>query len=290
MTELDASATGRTLDVDGDRIHYHDVGDGEPLVIQQAFGPLAGTTAWLTYHKVIAGLSARYRCILLDFPNFGRSSPVLFQEPVHDLYVRNTFAVMDALRIDAARVLGISTGGTVALDMALHSPERVTKVVVGGCNASTGGDPGILAPSPCEVLRLFEENQGEPADRGKIRRLLRALVHDHGLVEEMVIDALYDWRIREPEHAATWARSVSVPHSNLGELHTIGIPALVVHGRHDRMVSLEQALLLSSYLPSADLVVLDNCGHWPPFERPGDFLRFVLPFLADDPVPVCGSP
>ncbi|QXJ26589.1 alpha/beta fold hydrolase [Actinomadura graeca] len=246
----------------------------------QAFGPLPGTTAWLTYHRVVGTLAATYRCILIDYPNFGRSSPVVFDEPVHDLYARTTFAVMDALGIPSAPVMGVSTGGTVALTMALTAPDRVRALVIGSCEASTGGDPPLLAPFPSEVHRLFEDCQSGLPDPGRIRRLLTGIVHDPALVTDELVTAMHDLRVSEPEHALAWARSRSVPHTNLAALATLAdIPALVLHGRHDRMVPLEQALRFLGHLPKADLVVLNECGHWPTVERPDAYLDHARTFL-----------
>jgi 2-hydroxy-6-oxonona-2,4-dienedioate hydrolase len=44
----------------------------------------------------------------------------------------------------------------------------------------------------------------------------------------------------------------------------------IAHGRFDRMVTVEQALLLMGYMPQADLVILNRCGHWARYERPDD--------------------
>lgn len=280
MTALSEQDSRRTIDVDGAAVHYHDVGSGDPLVIHQAFGPLPGTTAWLTYHRILEDLSADHRCIVVDYPNFGRSSPREFHEPVHDLYVRNTLAILDELCLDTVTLLGVSTGGTVALDMAMTAPERVDRLVVGGCSASTGGDPYLLTPAPTEVGRLFDECQSGPPDKDRIARLLTAIVHDPSLIGDDLVEQMYRWRVNEPEHSRAWNRSTIVPRSNLHSLATITAPTLVVHGRHDRMVPLEGALMLLGYLPRADLVVLDNCGHWPPFERPHGFLTAVRAFLA----------
>lgn len=280
MTAISEQASRRTIDVDGTTVHYHDLGSGDPLVIHQAFGPLPGTTSWLTYHRILEDLSADHRCILVDYPNFGRSSPREFHEPVHDLYVRNTLAILDELGLDTVTLLGVSTGGTVALDMAMTAPERVKRLVVGGCSASTGGDPYLLAPAPTEVGRLFDECQSRPADKDRIARLLTAIVHDPELIGDDLVERMYRWRVSEPEHSQAWNRSTIVPRSNLHALAGITVPTLVVHGRHDRMVPLEGALMLLGYLPRADLVVLDNCGHWPPFERPHGFLTAVRAFLA----------
>ncbi|MCU1645762.1 MAG: bphD 1 [Nocardia sp.] len=279
--ELSEQSSSRTVEVEGSTVHFHDVGSGPPLVIQQAFGPLPGTTAWLTYHRILADLAVDHRCILLDYPNFGRSSAREFHEPVHDLYVRNTLAVLDELGLGAVTVLGVSTGGTVALDLAMTAPERVSRLIVGGCSASTGGDPYLLAPAPTEVGRLFGECQSGPADLDRIARLLRAIVYDAKLIGDDLVEQLYAWRIREPEHAEAWSRSTIVARSNLQALSRITVPTLVVHGRSDRMVPLEGALMLLGYLPTADLVVLNNCGHWPPFERPREFVAAVRAFLGN---------
>ena len=280
MTALSEQDSRCTIEVDGSAVHFHDVGDGEPLVIHQAFGPLPGTTAWLTYHRILEDLSSDHRCILVDYPNFGRSSPREFHEPVHDLYVRNTVAILDELALDTVTLLGVSTGGTVALDMAMTVPERVNRLIVGGCSASSGGDPYLLTPAPTEVSRLFDECQSRPPDRDRIARLLNAIVHDTDLIDDELVDHILRWRVGEPEHEQAWNRSTLVPRSNLHALSGITVPSLIVHGRYDRMVPLEGALMLLGYLPRADLVVLNNCGHWPPFERPRDFLAAVRAFLA----------
>ncbi|TYB41253.1 alpha/beta fold hydrolase [Actinomadura chibensis] len=258
--------------------------------MQQAFGPLPGTTAWLTYHKVVDRFAARYRCVLMDYPNFGRSEPRVFDEPVHDLYARNTFAVMDALGLPSAPVMGVSTGGTVALTMALTAPERVDALVIGSCEASTGGDPYLLAPFPSEVHRLFEDCQSNPADPDRIRRLLTSIVFDPASVTDELVTAMHRLRVAEPEHSLAWARSRSVPHTNLAALTALAdIPTLLLHGRHDRMVPLEQALRLLGHLPSADLVVLNECGHWPTVERPDTYVRAASSFLGGLPTRRTGT-
>ncbi|MBY4383818.1 alpha/beta fold hydrolase [Rhodococcus fascians] len=269
----------RTLNVGDDEVRFHDVGTGPPLIMSQAFGPLPGTTAWLTYSRVLSALSAHFRCIVIDHPNFGRSSPKVFHEPFHDVCARNAFAIMDNLGIGAASHLGVSMGATVAIDMALAQPDRVNKLVLGSCHASSGGDPYALSPFPSEGMRLWTENQGGGPDRDAIRRLLRALVFDPEHISEELVQEMYLLRLQEPAHADAMNASTPAPHSNLGDLHKIDVPTLIVHGRHDRLVPVEQALLLTGYLTTAELVILNRCGHWPPFERPDAYLATVLPFL-----------
>lgn len=278
---FDEEQSSRKLELAGSLIHYHDIGSGEPLLLLPAYGPLPGTTGWLTFAKVVDNLAERYRCIIIDYHNFGRSSPQVFEEPAHDLFVRQALAVLDHLGIGCCKVVGTSTGGTVALDLALAEPNRVSRMVIGACEASTGGDPYLLAPWPSEVGRLSGEYQAAAPDRDRLRRLLDSIVYDGSLIDDALVSAMLDWRLREPEHAEAWIRSRSIPAGKLDQLKEITIPVRILHGRFDRMVPVEGAIRLMNYLPAPDLVILNRCGHWPAFERPAEFTRQVLAFLNE---------
>jgi 2-hydroxy-6-oxonona-2,4-dienedioate hydrolase len=86
-------------------------------------------------------------------------------------------------------------------------------------------------------------------------------------------------RLAHPDHAEARRRSVSTPHSNLLELVNVTVPTLIVHGRFDRMVPYEQALMLLNYIESSNLVLLNRCGHWTQYEQPAEFTSHVLRFL-----------
>jgi 2-hydroxy-6-oxonona-2,4-dienedioate hydrolase len=260
-------------------VHYLDVGEGPPLLLISAWGPQPGVTGWLTYRDVLPALTSRYRCLVVDLPNFGLTGPVVFREPVHDVAARAAFAVLDAAGVETVAVIGTSMGATTALDMALAKPDRVRALVIGACHASTGGDPYLLTPFPSQASVAFRDLLAEPDDRGALYRLLRSLVHDESLVTGEFVDEMLAFRAEHADHLAAVRQSVSVPHSNVASLASLTMPVLVIHGRFDRMVPFEQGLMIVSYLPQADIVVLNACGHWPPFERPDDFARYVQAFL-----------
>jgi pimeloyl-ACP methyl ester carboxylesterase len=204
----------------------------------------------------------------------------VFSEPAHDVAARAAFAVLDAVGIDAVPVIGTSMGATTALDMALARPDRVRALVIGACHASTGGDPYLLAPFPSESGIAFQDLLAEPEDRGALRRLLRSLIYDSSLVTSEFVDEVMAFRAAHADHLDAVLQSVSVPHSNVTSLASLTMPVLVIHGRFDRMVPFEQGLMIVSHVPQADIVVLNACGHWPPFERPDDFARHVQTFLG----------
>jgi pimeloyl-ACP methyl ester carboxylesterase len=275
---LTEEGTSRTIkDSKGMTIHYHDIGEGEPVVFIHSYGP--GSTAWITWHKVVGEFAKHFRCILMDMVNFGRSGPEVFNEPGHSVQSRAARELMDALNIPSAMFVGNSMGGTSAIVEAIEAPERVKKIVVGGSHASTGGDPYIIANFPSEGSLSTRETSANPT-RENFVRYLKTHIYDQDLATDPeLLDYVMGVYNGAGEHRAASAKSVGVPHSNLGFLSEIKVPVKVVHGRFDRMVTVEQALMLIGYMPQADLAVLNRCGHWAPFERPDAYIEQVLPFL-----------
>jgi pimeloyl-ACP methyl ester carboxylesterase len=278
MSEITEAATHHVIDVKGMTISYHDLGEGDPLLLLPFWGPQPGLTAWLALHKVLPTLAARYRCIAMDLPNYGRTGPVTYNEPVHDVIARHALALLDHLGIEQFNAVGTSVGATTCLDIAIAEPTRVRKLVIGSCHASTGGDPYLLAPFPSEAslaMRAFVANP----DETRLRRVLSCCVHDEALLDDTLVEQIAANRAAAPDHVEALAKSYSVPHSNLSLLDNVKVQTMILHGRFDRMVPCEQGLMLLNYIPSADLAILNNCGHWPPYEVPGEWLSHVQRFL-----------
>jgi pimeloyl-ACP methyl ester carboxylesterase len=277
---LPPEGVAHTIDTPEGPVYYLEAGTGEPLLLVSAWGPTPGATAWLAYRDVLAVLSKSYRCVVVELSNYGHTGPVTFHEPAHDVCVRAVVRVLDHLGLARVTAIGTSMGATTCLDLALQHPERVERLVVGACHASTGGDPYVLAPFPGEAMRLHRESQADPLNREKLERFLRALWYDEGNVTPELVGELLAFRAEHMDHWRASVDSVSVPHSNVVALPTITAPTLVIHGRFDRMVPFEQALMIMSYMPNADVVILNECGHWPPMERPDAFASLVLDFLV----------
>lgn len=277
---LPPSEVAHTFQTEEGTLHYQDLGEGPPVLFIHSFGPQPGVTAWMIYHEVLQRLALSRRCIALDMPNFGLSGPVVYSEPFHDVVVRSALRLLDRLDLDRIPVVGSSMGATVALDLALQEPDRVSGLIVGACHASTGGDPYLMAAFPSEVQRLYDEAQRDPTNMDLTRRLLRAIVYDQSQLDEAAIGQIQEFRESRPDHWAAVSSSTSHAHSNLNVLSTIDVPVHIVHGRFDRMVPFEQALMIMSYLNQADVSILNRCGHWPPFERPLEFTGIVESWLA----------
>jgi pimeloyl-ACP methyl ester carboxylesterase len=277
---LTEEGTGKSfIDDAGMPIHYHDIGEGEPIIFLHTWGP--GSTSWLTWHKVIGEFSKHFRCLLMDMVNYGKTGPLVYNEPGHSVQSRTARKLMDHLGIASAMFVGVSMGGTTCLVSAIEDPKRVKKIVLGGSHASTGGDPYIIANFPSEGSLAARAAYGN-GTRENLTRYLKTHIWDQDMATDTeLVDYTYNQWNNHPDHVAAQQASKSVNHSNLGLLETIKVPVKVVHGRFDRMVTVEQALMLIGYMPQADLVVLNRCGHWAPYERPEAYLANVLPFLLE---------
>jgi pimeloyl-ACP methyl ester carboxylesterase len=273
---LTEAETSRTIEAGGMTVHYHDVGAGEPVMFLHSYGP--GTTAWITFHKVVGAFAQHFRCILMDLPNFSRTGPIVYREGVHAVQARTAVALMDALGIPRAHFVGNSQGGQSSMVVAISYPDRIGKLVMGGSHIGTGGDRYLMANRPSEGSRATREAQAAPT-RANIARYLRVHIDDEALVTDELIDYIHRAHTWSPAFEEARRRSESLPHDYAPALAGIAAPVLLVHGRYDRMVAFEVSIAILNHVADSRLILLNNCGHWPPFEQPDEYTAHVLSFL-----------
>src|SRR3989442_7435843 len=214
-TGLTEAGTSKTVQAGGMTVHYHDIGTGEPVLFLHSYGP--GTTAWITFHKVVGALSQHFRCILMDLPNFSKTGPIVYKEGVHAVQARTAVALLDALGIRRAHFVGSSQGGQSSMVVAMTHPDRVSKFVMGGSHIGTGGDRYLRANRPSEGSRATREALANPT-RENIRRYLRVHIDDETLVTDELVDYIHPAHTRSPAFDETRPQSVSVPHHYKPEL------------------------------------------------------------------------
>jgi pimeloyl-ACP methyl ester carboxylesterase len=249
------------------RISTLEAGTGDPIV---ALHGLGATKASLL--PTVAALADRFRVIALDLPGFGDSDKPLGAPYDARFFARAVLALLDELGLERGHLVGNSLGGRVALEVAIHAPDRVDRL-------------GLLAPSMAwrkerswaTLLRFVRPELGaiQPAPRGVVEAIVDRVVPGGGDgwaaagVDEF-LRAYTTRRGRAAFYAAARQIYLEEPEGEDGfwpRLRTLERPALFVWGRQDSIVPLGFARHVTEAVPSAEHLELD-CGHVPQLERP----------------------
>jgi pimeloyl-ACP methyl ester carboxylesterase len=139
---------------DGVKLHYEEVGSGAPLIFVHEF---AGD--WRSWEPQLRHFGRRYRCIAYNARGFTPSDvPDDVEKYSQDRARDDIKAVMDALKIDKAHIIGLSMGGFATLHFGFTYPERVLSLVIGGCGYGASADKRAQFAEETEAAaRRFEE-------------------------------------------------------------------------------------------------------------------------------------
>lgn len=256
-------------------VHIEQAGKGEPVILLHGFG--ASTYSW---RNVMPALAARFHVIAIDLNGFGYTQrPRAFEsytrEGQEDLVLR----VMDALGIESSHLMGHSYGGGLSLFIASRHPERVRSLVLVDSSAPTyANDRRSRAASLKPLLALYLRSV--VLRPNTVRKALRHSFHDDSLVTPELVHEYYE-RLRV-EGVVDAYHGLTAPVRTRPEpvvLEKIGMPALVVWGAEDELISAESGRRAAERMPNAEFALMEGVGHVPMEEKPEELLRIVLPFL-----------
>ena len=254
-------------------------GRGEPVLFMHGLGATKAS-----FLPSIAALADRHRCIAMDLPGFGDSDKPIFAPYDAEFFGRWGIAVLDALEIDRAHVVGHSLGGRAAIEFGLQRPDRVTRLV-------------LMMPS----LAWRRSRPWAPW-----LRLVRPELGVLQLTPRLFVERFLDWLL--PDDASEWAaagkdeflRSFMTPAGRAAfyaaarqiyleepdgprgfwsRLSGLAMPSLFIWGKKDRLVPLAFQRHVSAILPTSRHLELD-CGHVPQLERPREVHAAIRRFLG----------
>jgi 4,5:9,10-diseco-3-hydroxy-5,9,17-trioxoandrosta-1(10),2-diene-4-oate hydrolase len=269
--------TGRFVDANGLKIHYHDLGRGAPVILIHGGGPGAG--GWSNYSRNIEPLAERFRTIVIDLPGYGQSEKKAATGSVFEFMSDAVCGLMDKIGIEKASFIGNSLGGGTSLKFALRFPDRTERLVLMG---PAGGLPVFTAVSEgAKHLRAYYTGAGPSYE--KLKNFIEYLVHDISKVPDALIRQRFEIS-NDPEIVANPPLKMlgRLPADELWRDRLSGLPhkTLLIWGREDRTVTLDASFVLLRALPNAQLHVFPNCGHWAQWERAEEFNSLVADFLA----------
>ena len=291
VSEL-AGPDARFVDAAGVRLHVATAGppadpaaeDATAFVLLHGFG--SGTFTW---RAVQGGLAALGPVVAYDRPGFGltpRPLPGSWPRGANPYtlgaQVDQTVAVMDALGLDRAVLVGHSSGAVVALATALAHPERVSGLVlVDAAYYRQGGPPGWAR----WLLRTPQADRLGPVIMRQFAGTTGTTFLENSWADPSRIDDATRAAYREPLQADDWDRGLwevskaaRPAHLDLGR---IAVPTLVVTGADDAIVPPADDRRLAADMGGAPLRSLPDCGHVPQEECPQAFLDAVAGWVKD---------
>lgn len=253
--------------------NYHDVGSGETVLLIHGSGP--GVSAWANWRLSLPALSQRFRVLAPDMAGFGFSErPANYQYSMQN-WVAQAVGVLDALNIQQASVVGNSFGGALALALAIHHPERVKKLVL-------MGSVGV----PFKITEGLDRVWGYEPSLDAMKGLLDIFAYNRALVTDELAELRYQASIRPgfqesfsamfPAPRQRWVDAMS---SSLADIRALPHPTLIIHGRDDKVIPLQNAYDLLDLIERSELHVFGQCGHWTQIEHAASFNQLVAEFL-----------
>jgi 2-hydroxymuconate-semialdehyde hydrolase/2-hydroxy-6-oxo-octa-2,4-dienoate hydrolase len=264
----------RTIDAAGIQTSYLEAGAGDPIVMLHGSGP--GVSGMANWRHNIGALSRRFRVLAPDIVGFGATKRP--DDIVYSLrtWTDHVWAFLDAHDIEKTAIVGNSLGGRIALQMATDRPDRITKMVLMGAPGV-----GMTLTEGLAALRAYQPSHDA------MRDLLRNyFAVDPAMITDDLVAIRYEASIADGAYEAYRAMFFDPRHagSELGitedEVRAITTPALLVHGREDKVVPMQVSVTMLGLLPNADLHVFSACGHWTQIERADEFSALISDYLS----------
>lgn len=234
--------------VNGIQMYYAVFGKGDPVLL--IHGGLGHADIWASQ---VATLSRTHKVIVADSRGHGRSTRTA--EPFgYDLMASDYLALLDHLKIDKTALVGWSDGGIIGIDIALHHPERLTKVFAQAANVTTDGvDPGVLTN---KTFAAYIDRSGR--DYKKLSKTPDEYDAFVGQISKM-------W-----ETQPNWSKE---------ELAKITTPIAVVAGDHDEAILRKHTDYMASVIPGAKEIILPNASHFAMLQAPDEYSQAVVDFI-----------
>lgn len=252
----------QTADVFGQKIRYYESGQGPVVILLHGMG-----SSGETWTANIGPLSKQFHVYALDQIGFGHSDKPLMDYKVAT-YVDFLQEFMRVLALPRATIVGSSTGGWIAASFAFKHPEMVEKLVLVDAT-------GLPPPT------TFQSVDFSYASLAATRSALERFFYDKKRVTDNLVKRVFEGHLQTGD-GYTIQRLLSNRTAEYldDDLRSIHAPTLVILGREDSIVPLSNAERFHASIAGSQMVIIDECGHVSWAEKPAEFNKALLDFLA----------
>ena len=233
--------------VNGIRVWYAAFGRGEPVLLLH--GGLANSNYW---GNQVPALAKSYRVIVVDSRVHGRSTHD--ERPYgYDLMASDVLGLMDFLKLPKAAVVGWSDGAILGLDIAIHHPERLSKLFAFAANSDPSGVANIAQSTVFNAYIARAEK------------------------EYQVLSPTPDqYKSFVDQISKMWETE---PHFTAEQLRVITVPTWIVDADHDEAIKRENTEFMANEIPDAELLLQPQVSHFSFLQDPRQFTGDVLHFM-----------
>jgi 3-oxoadipate enol-lactonase len=253
--------------IDGFRCHYVQEGQGTDLVLIHGLG--GSVHDWDT---LVPTFSRHHRVLCYDVRGFGNSEKPPGPYPLQ-LFARDLAQLLQSLQIPAAHIAGISMGGVIAQRFTLDYPDMVRSLTL----ISTSSEVGEQARAAWEKMATSIEQRGFPAGTSFAERIFApSFVKANPKAVQDMADRT---AANDPQSYAAAARAIGA-YNWTADLGRIQVATLILQGLNDALTPPGGSVRMHRGIPRSRLLLIPDCGHVVPLEKPELFTHTVLAFLA----------
>ncbi len=242
-----AAKTG-TAPVNGIAMYYAVYGSGPNVLL--IHGGLGYADVW---GAQVADLAKDHTVIVAESRGHGRSTRNA--DPYsYDLMSSDYLALLDYLKVDKTAIVGWSDGGIIGLDIAIHHPERLTRLFAHAANSKIDG-----------VIPTVMEN-----------KTFAAYIEHAGEVYKKISPTPTEYDAFVTQISNMWATQPNWADEDLKKITT---PTAIVLGDHDEAISREHTDYLAKTIPGAELIILKDASHFAMLQDPNGYNKAVRDFI-----------
>jgi pimeloyl-ACP methyl ester carboxylesterase len=252
-------------------IYYEIIGQGQPLVMIRGVG--SNVDHW---YEQVPVLSKNYQLLVFDNRGIARSSDPGGSFSTKDM-AADTIALMEAVGIKKAHVLGYSMGGMIAQELALAYPEKINGLIL----VATDCGISLRIKARPEYSRLFSEMIRLGTNEAKTAAAGCLFAKQTFESRSDIIQRYNEVSLRFPAPQKTLERQweAITRHDACGRLRNITAPTLVITGSEDVLIPPENSRVLAERIPDARVRSIDGGGHLFVVEQAQQFNEAVFGFL-----------
>ncbi|MBX7064397.1 MAG: alpha/beta fold hydrolase [Saprospiraceae bacterium] len=276
-----------TVAINGTQLYVKTVGQGEPLLLING-GPGLSHDYLLPH---VLPLADKHMLILYDQRASGRSSIILDSAGMR---LHNFVEDIEGLRkhfgIKKLNIVGHSWGGLLVSLYAARYPKRVKSVVLWDCMPLSAHFRDVMLENQKSSLsdeeranqvKIARSNEFKSGDPNELKRFYRSVFKSSVFIQKKVykLDFYFNEAYRQQQYLIGFLSPDLKDYDFFPLLKKIKVPVLIFHGSYDPM-PVENAEWMHEKLKKSELVILQECGHFPFLEKPDELFAKMEQFYA----------